>query len=64
MDAVFNGFPLPLGMTPFMIMGLAQTDPRLHVYRGRLIGLKAPETADVLQSEDNENDEELSETEN
>jgi len=64
MEAVFNGFLLPLGMTPFMIMGLAQTDPRLHVYRGRLIGLKALETADVLQSEDNENDEELSETEN
>jgi hypothetical protein len=53
-DAVFNDAPLPLRVTPFMVLGLAQTDPRLHVYRGRLIGLTEWESADGLICEENE----------
>ena len=60
---VFHEAPLPLGVTPFMVMGLTQTDPRLHVYRGRLIGLKAWEIAEALVVEENEMDaEELCES--
>ena len=64
MDTVFNSPPLPLGMTPFMVLGLAQTDPRLHVYRGQMIGLKSSEASAVLIAEDSQIDEELSESVN
>ena len=35
----FPNSSVPDGLTPFMIMNLAQTDSRLHVFRGRFIGL-------------------------
>jgi hypothetical protein len=37
--SLFPNSAVPEGLTPFMIMSLAQTDARLHVFRGRLIGL-------------------------
>lgn len=36
---VYLNDPLPPGMTPYMVMNLAQADERMHVYRGRFIGL-------------------------
>jgi hypothetical protein len=36
---VYSRQHLPSGMTPYMVMSLAQSDSRMHVYRGRYIGL-------------------------
>jgi hypothetical protein len=35
----FPGSLVPDGLSSFMIMSLSQTDPRLHVFRGRFVGL-------------------------
>jgi hypothetical protein len=54
----FPNSSVPDALTPFMIMNLAQADPRLHVFRGRFIGLSdwheeppEDESDDVAESE-------------
>lgn len=54
----FPNSSVPYELTPFMIMNLAQTDPRLHVFRGRFVGLSdwheesaEDESDDVAESE-------------
>ena len=41
---VYENQILPSGMTPYMVMNLAQSDSRMHVYRGRYIGLEGWES--------------------
>lgn len=38
-NVVYGTHTLPRGMTPYMVMNLAQSDSRMHAYRGRYIGL-------------------------
>lgn len=60
-EDVLSGIPIPERMTPYMVMGLAQTDPRFHVYRGQQIGLNTPDNAEMSESEDADMEAELSE---